>query len=127
MADYVANRGSLTVESVQALGFIVVGRTNVPEFGFKNISDAQFLPSSQLSWGSNPQRRRVQWWGGGAQGRHGATCSPLVTAGAHPIPASFCGLIGLKPPVVAGWPRRLSGLAGGTGNILLGPSSLDLT
>ena len=42
MADYVAKQTSYFVERIQALGFIVVGRTNVPEFGFKNISDAQF-------------------------------------------------------------------------------------
>ncbi|MBF0934782.1 MAG: amidase, partial [Abiotrophia defectiva] len=98
MADYVANQTSYFVERIQALGFIVVGRTNVPEFGFKNISDAQF--TGAVSYPGD-LTRNAGGSSGGAAAALKAGMVPIVTAsdggGSIRIPASFCGLIGLKP------------------------------
>ncbi len=98
MADYIANQTSYFVESIQALGFIVVGRTNVPEFGFKNISDAQF--TGAVSYPGD-LTRNAGGSSGGAAAALKAGMVPIVTAsdggGSIRIPASFCGLIGLKP------------------------------
>lgn len=78
-------------------GFIVVGRSNVPEFGFKNISDSAVFGAvnSPLDLTRNPGGSS-----GGAAAALKAGIVPIVTAsdggGSIRIPASFSGLIGLK-------------------------------
>lgn len=86
------------VQKVIEAGFVIVGRTNVPEFGFKNISDSDLngRVNAPFDLGRNP--------GGSSGGAAAALKSgmvPIVTAsdggGSIRIPASFSGLIGLKP------------------------------
>lgn len=98
LGDYVASQTDHFTQSIEAAGFIVVGRTNVPEFGFKNISDSQFngRVNSPIDLDRNP---------GGSSGGSAAALKagmvPIVGAsdggGSIRIPASFTGLIGLKP------------------------------
>lgn len=84
--------------AVKRLGFICIGRTNVPEFGFKNISDSQTTGpvNSPLDLERNPGGSS-----GGAAAALKAGLVPMVAAsdggGSIRIPASFTGLIGLKP------------------------------
>ncbi|SDI35550.1 amidase [Dolosicoccus paucivorans] len=79
-------------------GFIILGRTNVPEFGFKNISDSQFegVVNAPFDLTRNPGGSS-----GGAAAALVAGLVPIVTAsdggGSIRMPASFSGLIGLKP------------------------------
>ncbi|XJS10425.1 amidase [Aerococcaceae bacterium WGS1372] len=98
MAGYVSPETDNFTQSIEAAGFIVVGRTNVPEFGFKNISDSDYngRVNSPIDNNRNP--------GGSSGGAAAALKSgmvPIVTAsdggGSIRIPASFSGLIGLKP------------------------------
>lgn len=85
------------VKRIERAGFIVLGRTNVPEFGFKNISDSQAYGAvnSPLDLARNPGGSS-----GGAAAALKAGMVPIVTAsdggGSIRIPASFSGLIGLK-------------------------------
>lgn len=85
------------VKRIEAAGFIVVGRTNVPEFGFKNISDSREFGAvaSPIDLKYNPGGSS-----GGAAAALKAGLVPIVTAsdggGSIRIPASFTGLIGLK-------------------------------
>lgn len=85
------------VQRLKDLGFIIVGRTNTPEFGFKNISDSSLHGpvKSPLDLSRNA--------GGSSGGAAAAVVSgmvPLTAAsdggGSIRIPASFNGLIGLK-------------------------------
>ncbi len=98
MADYVPAETDHFVEAVLAGGFIVVGRTNVPELGFKNESDAEFTGAvhSPFDPSLNPGGSS-----GGAAAALKAGIVPIATAsdggGSIRIPASFSGLIGLKP------------------------------
>src|SRR5699024_1425431 len=98
-------------------GFIVIGQTNVPEFGFKNITDARIFGPSRNPW--NPD-----YSPGGSSGGAGAAVAagmvPLAGAsdggGSIRIPASFTGLVGLKPtrgrmPVGPGSGRNWHGAA----------------
>lgn len=86
------------VQDVMEAGFVVVGRTNVPEFGFKAISDSKAFGSvnSPLDTRRNPGGSS-----GGAAAALKAGIVPLVFGsdggGSIRIPASFTGLIGLKP------------------------------
>ncbi|HEM4255417.1 TPA: amidase [Streptococcus suis] len=97
------------VQRLKDLGFIIVGRTNTPEFGFKNISDASLHGPVNLPL--DPSRNA----GGSSGGAAAALASGMVSiaaasdgGGSIRIPASFNGLIGLKTsrgriPVYRGW------------------------
>lgn len=97
LADYVAEDSDYFVQQMLSAGFIVVGRTNVPEFGFKNESDAEFTGavnspfSPELNAGGSS---------GGAASALKTGIVPIVAAGdgggSIRIPASFNGLLGLK-------------------------------
>lgn len=96
-ANYRAQRSDNFVKRLESLGFIVLGRTNTPEFGFKNISDSQFNGSVNLP---HDLSRNAGGSSGGAGAAVSAGLVPLATAsdggGSIRIPASFNGLIGLK-------------------------------
>ncbi|RLK63098.1 amidase [Atopobacter sp. AH10] len=98
MKNYIAKRDSNFVKQIKKSGFIIVGRSNVPEFGFKNTSDAIWTGSV-----SHPLNPNLTPGGssGGAAAALKAGLVPAVTAsdggGSIRIPASFTGLIGLKP------------------------------
>ncbi|WP_025730143.1 amidase [Atopobacter phocae] len=86
------------VQRLEAMGFIIVGRSSVPEFGFKNISDSQLFGPVNLP---DDVRRNAGGSSGGAAALVTSGISPLAPAsdggGSIRIPASFNGLIGLKP------------------------------
>lgn len=86
------------VKKLEKLGFIILGRTNTPEFGFKNISDSQLHGAVSLP---DDPSRNAGGSSGGAAALVAAGVTPLAPAsdggGSIRIPASFNGLIGLKP------------------------------
>ncbi len=98
MKDFIAPITDNFVQQVLDAGFIVVGRTNTPEFGFKNESDSDFNGAV-----NHPMdlKRNPGGSSGGAAAALKAGLVPAVTAsdggGSIRIPASFTGLIGLKP------------------------------
>ena len=76
------------VKKLEELGFIILGRSSTPEFGFKNISDAQIHGPVNLP---DDVTRNAGGSSGGA--------AALVSSGISPLaPASDGGgFIGLKP------------------------------
>lgn len=95
------NKAKLTdnfVKAVERAGFVIVGRTNVPEFGFKGISDSKAFGAvnSPIDTSRNPGGSS-----GGAAAALKAGIVPLTYAsdggGSIRMPASYSGLIGLKP------------------------------
>src|SRR5699024_6015003 len=98
LSGVVAKKTDYFVQQVLDAGFIVVGRTNTPEFGFKNTTDAVLTGPANSSFNIdlNPGGSS-----GGAAAALKAGIVPIVTAsdggGSIRIPASFNGLIGLKP------------------------------
>lgn len=97
LADHVAIQTDNFVQAILDAGFIVVGRTNVPEFGFKNETDAQLTGAANSPFDKNLNPGGSS---GGAASALKAGLVPIVTAsdggGSIRIPASFNGLIGLK-------------------------------
>jgi amidase len=92
---------SLTNNYVQALqkaGFIIIGQTNFPEFGFKNITDARIFGPARNPWNLNYQPGGSS---GGAAAAVAAGILPLAAGndggGSIRIPASWSATIGLKP------------------------------
>lgn len=97
-ANYRASTTDNLVKRLEELGFVILGRTNTPEFGFKNISD------SSLHGAVNLPRDLIRNAGGSSGGAAAAVAAGLVPlagasdgGGSIRIPASFNGLIGLKP------------------------------
>lgn len=93
-----APKTSNFVRKLETLGFITAGQTNAPEFGFKNITDPMLYGPARNPWNTEYSP------GGSSGGAAAAVASglfPIAGAsdggGSIRIPASFCGLIGLKP------------------------------
>ncbi|WP_218654292.1 amidase [Streptococcus pluranimalium] len=97
-ANYRAQQSDNYVKKLESLGFVVLGRTNTPEFGFKNTSDSQLHGTVNLP---DDVTRNAGGSSGGAAALVASGVSPLAGAsdggGSIRIPASFNGLIGLKP------------------------------
>lgn len=93
-----ATKTDLFVKRLKDLGFIILGRSNTPEFGFKNISDSQLHGPVSLP---HDKTRNAGGSSGGAAALVSSGISALAPAsdggGSIRIPASFNGLIGLKP------------------------------
>lgn len=105
------------VKRLEELGFIIMGRTNTPEFGFKTVSDS--LLHGPVRNAVNLDRN-AGGSSGGAAAVVASGITPVAAAsdggGSIRIPASHNGLIGLKPSrgrVIAG-PGSYRGWNGAT-------------
>lgn len=117
LKNNLAEKNSYFVDKLIKAGFIVLGHTNAPEFGLKNITEPKLHGASKnpLNYNHSP--------GGSSGGAASAIGSGMVPAagasdggGSIRIPASFSGLIGLKPtrgrmPVGPGTGRQWQGAA----------------
>jgi amidase len=100
-----------------AAGFISLGRTNVPELGTSVTTESRSFPAARNPW--DPRRSA----GGSSGGSAAAVASGMVPlahgsdgGGSIRIPASACGLVGLKPTRgrISQGPLVGEGWAGGT-------------
>src|ERR1700755_2118743 len=89
---------SYLAEQFRAAGFVAFGRTNVPELGTTVTTEPRSFPAARNPWDPGHST------GGSSGGSAGAVAAGVVAV-AHPsdgggsirIPASECGLVGLKP------------------------------
>lgn len=98
LADAVSSESNHFVKQMESLGIVPMGQTNAPEFGFKNITDPELFGPTRNPW---DQARYPGGSSGGAAAAVASGMFPLAGAsdggGSIRIPASFSGLIGLKP------------------------------
>ncbi len=98
VTGYVPDHHSEIVLRYERAGFIVVGKTNTPEFGILPTTEPHAFGASRNPWD------RERSTGGSSGGSAAAVASGMVPVGhasdgggSIRIPAGCCGLVGLKP------------------------------
>lgn len=114
-ADYRPDYTSELIRRQQAAGFVIFGKTTTPEFGLTATTESVACGATRNPW--NPERI-AGGSSGGASAAVAAGVVPMAHAsdggGSIRIPASCCGLFGLKPSRgrVPMGPKRTEGWGG---------------
>jgi len=97
-ADFVPDVSDGVTLSIEAAGMVSIGKTNTPEFGSPCYTEPDVAPPAVTPWD------RTRTAGGSSGGAAAAVAAGLVPlaqgsdgGGSIRIPASCCGLVGLKP------------------------------
>ncbi|MET9783131.1 amidase [Nocardiopsis alba] len=97
-ADLVAPNDSAVVGRLREAGAVLLGKTNTPEFGSTCYTENDVAPPTRNPWDT---RLSPGGSSGGAAAAVAAGLAPVAHAsdggGSIRIPASVCGLFGLKP------------------------------
>ncbi len=98
LRDYRAEKDATFINRVRSTGVVFLGQTNVPEFALMGITEPQLYGPTRNPW------NRDHTPGGSSGGSAAAVASGMVPiagasdgGGSIRIPASYCGLFGLKP------------------------------
>lgn len=97
-AGFVADRDDEVTRRLRTAGLVVVGRTNAPEFGTTITTEPESHGATRNPW-------HLDHSTGGSSGGSAAAVAARMVPAAHAsdgggsirIPASECGLVGLKP------------------------------
>jgi amidase len=98
LGDWTADHDSAHVRRLRDAGAIVVGKTNTPELGVRPVTESARFGATRNPW--NPALAA----GGSSGGSAAALAAGMVAladgsdlGGSIRIPASCCGVVGLKP------------------------------
>jgi amidase len=97
-ANEIADHDSELVRRYRKAGLVLVGKTNTPEFGITPYTESELLGPAKNPWSTAHNT-------GGSSGGAGAVVGSRIAPMAHGgdgggsirIPASCCGVFGLKP------------------------------
>ena len=96
--DTVSDFDAPIIDRFHEAGAVLLGKTNLPEFGWKGDSTNRIIGSTHNPW---KHGRTAGGSSGGGTAALAAGLGPLAQgsdgAGSIRIPASFCGIYGLKP------------------------------
>ncbi len=115
-ADFVPDVSDAVALAIEGAGMVSLGKTNTPEFGSPCYTEPDVAPPAVTPWD------RARMAGGSSGGAAAAVAAGLVPVaqgsdggGSIRIPASCCGLVGLKPTRgrISGYPMygEITGLA----------------
>ncbi|MFL5962221.1 MAG: amidase [Gaiellaceae bacterium] len=97
-ADYVPASDAAVVRRMKDAGFVVLGKSNTPEFGSTCVTESALNGACRNPWDTS---RTPGGSSGGAGAAVAAGALPLAHGsdggGSIRIPASCCGLFGIKP------------------------------
>src|SRR5216110_2117138 len=96
-ADFVPDEDDVVVERIKAAGAIVIGKTQVPEFGYSGTGQTPLAEPTRNPWNLD-RTSSGSSAGSGAAVATGVGPFSLGSdgGGSVRIPASFCGLCGVK-------------------------------
>jgi amidase len=96
--EFVSGRDSYLVRRLREAGFVIVGKTSMPEMGILPTTEPRRYGPARNPWDTNRTP------GGSSGGAAAAVAAGMVPAahgndggGSIRIPAACCGLVGLKP------------------------------
>jgi amidase len=96
--DFVPQHDAFVVRRLRDAGFVLVGKTNMPEFGILPVSEPRRFGPTRNPWDTE---RTPGGSSGGAAAAVAAGMVPIAHGsdggGSIRIPAACCGLVGLKP------------------------------
>jgi Asp-tRNA(Asn)/Glu-tRNA(Gln) amidotransferase A subunit family amidase len=117
-ADHVPATDAGVVRRIREAGFVIIGKTNTPEFGSIAMTESELNGDCRNPW---DRSRTPGGSSGGAAAAVAAGLAPVAHAsdggGSIRIPASCCNLFGLKPSR-----GRVSPAPYGSGSLGLGTS-----
>ena len=117
-ADYVPVADAAVVRRIRDAGFVILGKSNTPEFGSIGMTESELNGDCRNPWDTN---RTPGGSSGGAAAALAAGLCPVAHGsdggGSIRIPASCCNLFGLKPSR-----GRVSPAPYGSGSLGLGTS-----
>ncbi|MDX6486727.1 MAG: amidase [Gaiellaceae bacterium] len=97
-ADNVPDFDASVVRKIRAAGFVVIGKTNTPEFGTIAMTESELNGACRNPWDTS---RTPGGSSGGAAAAVAAGLAPVAHGsdggGSIRIPSSCCGLFGIKP------------------------------
>jgi len=96
--DFVPPHDAFVVRRLRDAGFVIVGKTSLPEFGILPVTEPRRFGPTRNPWDTE---RTPGGSSGGAAAATAAGMVPLAHGsdggGSIRIPAACCGLVGLKP------------------------------
>lgn len=110
-SDAPATENAPMIERVLAAGAVIVGKTTMPEFGWKGTGSSPLTGTTRNPW--NVSRNS----GGSSSGSAATVASGAVpvalgsdAGGSIRIPAAFCGVVGIKPTLgrIPVWPGTVT-------------------
>ena len=97
-AEHVPEEDDVVVERLRAAGAVIVGKTNTSEFGYGAVGHNPLFPTTRNPWNA------ALTPGGSSAGSAAAIAGRMVPlalgsdgGGSVRIPASLCGVFGIKP------------------------------
>ena len=107
--NFIPDIDAVLVRRLKEAGAVILGKTNMPEFGLSPVTDNLIFGSTQNPW---DLKKTSGGSSGGSAAAVAAWLCPISigndTGGSIRIPASLCGVYGLKPSFgrIPSCPRR---------------------